>query len=188
MQNIFNQIKSFSDVSVQFVEGEPFEFTLKPTVSSRHSVTTQVEPVHNRSDTPMTGDGKVYRVHVKKYMTEKGTLQFDFMTKWNNDVPMPFVIMSGTIEKETRGMYYMKLHGRAERTSVCMCCGKRLTNKISMLYGLGPECGHHAYINPFNSEEELNEHLDEVFKRISDVTWSGWVIKSAIKDMQEVKD
>lgn len=185
MQNIFNQIKAFSDVSLQFVEGESFEFTLKPNVA-RPSATTS-EPVR-RSSTPTAGDGKEYKIHVKKYMTEKGTPQFDFMTKWNNDIPMPFVIMSGTIEKETRGMYYMKLHGKAERTSVCMCCGKKLTNKLSMLYGLGPECGQHAYINPFSSEDELNEHLDEVFKRISEVTWEGWLIKSSIKDIQEVNN
>ena len=56
-----------------------------------------------------------------------------------------------------------------------------------MLYGLGPECGQHAYINPFNSDEELEDYLAEVRSKISDITWSGWVIKSAIKNWEEIE-
>ena len=178
MQEIFNQIKAFT--GCDFVEGEQFEFTLEPNVVKN----TVLETPKRDDVVPSANDGKEYKIHVKKYMTEKGTPQFDFMTKWNNDVPMPFVIMSGTIEKETRGMYYMKLHGKAEKTSICMCCGRKLTHPVSMLYGLGPECGSHAYINPFDSEEELNQHIDEVYQKIADVKWEGWVIKSSIKTME----
>lgn len=187
MQSVFSQIKAFDNSNIQFKEGESFEFTLKP-----QRVQQQAEPVRernvNRDNCPTAGDNKEYKIQVKKYMTEKATPQFDFMANWNNDIPMPFVIMSGTIEKETRGMYYMKLHGRAEKTSVCMCCGRRLTHKVSMLYGLGPECGQHAYINPFDSEEELDKHIEEVYQKISEVKWEGWIIKSAIKSMEHIKE
>lgn len=189
MKNVFSQIKAFDADSVQFKEGEHFNFTLQPQAIT-NKVNTEPEEVERVVDTsqPTAGDNIEYKIQVKKYMTEKATPQFDFMANWNNDMPMPFVIMSGTIEKETRGMYYMKLHGKAEKTSICMCCGRRLTHPVSMLYGLGPECGQHAYINPFDTEEELNACIDEVYKKIADVKWEGWVIKSSIKSMEVVNE
>ena len=45
-----------------------------------------------------------YRIAVKKYMTERSVPGFDFMAKWNKDNPMPLRTMTGTVEKETRGM------------------------------------------------------------------------------------
>lgn len=133
----------------------------------------------------------VYRVTVKQYMTkatEPGST-FTFMRDKNNNVPMPLRIMTGTVEKETPGMYYMKLHGDiwAEKISTCMCCGKRLTNPVSQYFGIGPECGNHGYVNPFDSEEELKEAVAAYRKRLQETTWEGWVIKSAITNLEEVE-
>ena len=98
-----------------------------------------------------------YRVTVKRYMTQRATADFDFMQKWNNDNPMPFRTMIGTVEKETRGMIYMKLHADiyAQTIPTCMKCGRPLTNPVSQYFGIGPECGGHNYVNPFNSDAEL---------------------------------
>lgn len=79
----------------------------------------------------------------------------------------------------------MELAGKVTSTSTCMCCGKPLTNPISMLYGIGPECGKHFYINPFDTEEELKDSLKELKNKISEIKWEGWVIKSAIKEFKE---
>ena len=179
MIEIFKQIHRFNN-NVDLNEGEQFEFTLN---KSNNTVNVHNENVQAVNKMEV---GKSYKITVKKYMTEPATISFDFMSKWNDDKPMPFVIMQGEVVKETRGMYYMNLQAKAEKTSRCLCCGKPLTNKISMLYGLGPECGQHAYINPFDSEEELNEHLHEVQDKISQIKWSGWVIKSAIKEWEEI--
>ena len=130
--------------------------------------------------------GKNYKITVKQYMTEPATISFDFQDKWNNGIPMPMVTMVGKVIKETRGMIYMELQGRAEATCNCLHCGRTLTNKVSMLYGIGPICGQHYGINPFDTEEELNEHFEELKSQISDIKWSGWVIKSAIKQWEEV--
>lgn len=132
-----------------------------------------------------------YRITVKKYMTqetEPGS-NFTFMRDRNNNVPMPLRIMTGTIEKETPGMYYMKLHGDiwAEKISTCMCCGRNLTNPVSQYFGIGPECGNHGYVNPFDSEAELKEAVAQYRKKLQNTTWTGWVIKSAITEMEEVK-
>lgn len=127
------------------------------------------------------------RITVKQYMTKKATPEFDFMARWNNDNPMPLRTMVGTVEKETRGMVYMKLHGDmyAEKMCTCMKCGRTLTNPVSQYFGIGPECGGHNYVNPFNSEEELKEAVASYRKQLQEVTWEGWIIKSAITDGAE---
>lgn len=133
-------------------------------------------------------DKQSYRITVKAYMTKKATPEFDFMAKWNNNNPMPLRTMTGTIEKETRGMVYMKLHGDiwAERITTCMCCGKRLTNPVSQYFGIGPECGGHNYVNPFDSEDELKEAVAAMKTKLVNTTWEGWIIKSAITEQEEV--
>ena len=131
-----------------------------------------------------------YKITVKKYMTQPASPTFDFMQKWNNNTPMPLRTMIGTVEKETRGMVYMKLHGDiyAERICTCMKCGRALTNPVSQFFGIGPECGGHNYVNPFSSEAELKEAVSAYKAQLQKIQWSGWIIKSAITDKEEVKN
>ena len=121
-----------------------------------------------------------YQIEVKKYMTQKATPEFDFMAKWNNDKPMPMRIMQGTVEKETRGMIYMKLHGLGRPTITCYCCGKELTNPISRHYGIGPIClGKLGIARDIDDIENIREDL-------VNITWEGWVIRSAIINKKEI--
>lgn len=131
----------------------------------------------------------VFRITVRKYMTKQSTPSFDFMKKWNNDIPMPLMTMVGTIEKETPGMYKMNLQADTNFRTVdrCMNCGKVITNPVSKFFGMGPECGKHNYVNPFNSDEELEEAIKDYKENVlSKITWNGWVIKSAITEMEEL--
>lgn len=130
-----------------------------------------------------------YRITVKKYMTEPASPSFDFMAKWNNNNPMPLRTMTGIVLQETRGMVKMKLHGDiwAEKICTCMCCGRKLTNPVSQYFGIGPECGGHNYVNPFDDEEQLREAVAEYKKKLRGITWEGWVIKSAIMEQEEVQ-
>lgn len=131
-----------------------------------------------------------YVITVKQYMTKPSEPGFDFMAKWNNDVPMPLRTMVGTIEKETPGMYKMNLHAELleKQTQNCLCCGKPITNPVSMYFGMGPKCGKHNYVNPFESDEELEEAVQKYKEEVlSKITWSGWVIKSSIIS-KEVKN
>lgn len=123
-----------------------------------------------------------YRITVKKYMTEKASPGFDFMAKWNNDNPMPLRTMTGTIEKETRGMIYMKLHGQAEPVIKCMRCGRTLTNEVSKMYGIGPECITKI---PMLMNLDISD-VDNIKKKLVDVVWEGWIIKSAITEKEEM--
>jgi hypothetical protein len=45
---------------------------------------------------------KEYKVEVKAYMMRKSTPDFDFMAKWNDDIPMPLKIMYGVKVAETK--------------------------------------------------------------------------------------
>lgn len=128
------------------------------------------------------------KITVKKYMTMPATPEFDFMEKWNNNIPMPLRTMIGTVEKETRGMVYMKLHGdiTSERTMRCLMCGRPITNPVSQYFGMGPECGGHNYVNPFYNDEELKAAVNEYRKKLQNMTWEGWIIKSAILEEEDV--
>ena len=127
-----------------------------------------------------------YVIKVKQYMTKPASPSFDFMDKWNNGVPMPMRIMVGKKLKETRGMVRMELRGEIvqEVNPVCMKCGRTLTNPVSQYFGIGPECGGHNYINPFETEAELRQAVEETRKKLQSITWTGWVIKSAIEQEQ----
>lgn len=133
-------------------------------------------------------DSAETKITVKAYMTRKATPEFDFMAKWNKDIPMPLRTMVGIVIKETKGMVYMKLHGDiyAEKICTCMKCGRALTNPVSQYFGIGPECGGHNYVNPFDDDEQLKEAVAEYKKQLQSVTWEGWVIKSAIVEKEEI--
>ena len=178
MKQIFEQIHRYKEQ--EFAEGKPFEFTLE---GKRNELNTEdyiCSPVKKMEV------GKSYKITVKKYMTEPATVNFDFQDKWNNGKPMPLCIMQGEVIKETRGMFQMNLQGKAEPTSKCLVCGKILTNPISKLYGIGPECSEKVGLIRIESEEEAKEKLKHIMEQIDDISWTGWVIKSAIKEWEEV--
>ena len=177
MKDIFKQIHRFQNMD--FEEGKPFEFTLDGK-RKEDNIDCICPPVQKMEV------GKSYKITVKKYMTEPATSTFDFQDKWNNGKPMPLCIMQGNIIKETRGMYYMNLQGKSEPTSKCLVCGKTLTNPISKLYGIGPECSEKVGLIRIESEEEAKEKLKHIMEQIDGISWTGWVIKSAIKEWEEI--
>lgn len=150
--------------------------------SQNASETKRSEAIDDSNDTE-------YVITVKLYMTKPSTPEFDFMSRWNHDNPMPLRTMVGTKVKETRGMVYMKLHGDivSDQVQFCMKCGKPITNPVSKFFGMGPECGGHNYVNPFNTREELEEAVNAYRKKLNDVTWEGWIIRSAITSWEEYK-
>lgn len=178
MKEIFEQIHRYKEQD--FEECKPFEFTLEGKTKEINTEDYICSPAKKMEV------GKSYKITVKKYMTESATSNFDFQDKWNNGIPMPFIIMRGEVIKETRGMYYMDLQGKAEPTSRCLVCGKILTNPISKLYGIGPECSEKVGLIRIESEDEAKEKLKHIMEQIDDISWTGWVIKSAIKEWEEI--
>lgn len=148
------------------------------------------DETHSQSEQKEDGlkINRTYIIKVRQYMTKPATLKFDFHTKWNNNQPMPFRVMQGKVIKETPGMVHMECQVVPMETETCMRCGRRLSHPVSKLYGIGPECGGHAHINPFQTEEELYAALDTVKEQLANITWKGWIIKSAIEEYEEVKE
>lgn len=130
--------------------------------------------------------GKAYMVTVSSQMTNSDTQDFKFHDTWNSGVPMPLRTMFVVVYQETRGMYQVLATAVRRPSMHCMMCGKAITHPVSRLYGLGPECSHHLYINPFSTEEELEAHLDEVDAKFAKVQWKGWIIKKHIISCEEV--
>ena len=180
MKEIFQQINRYKEQD--FEEGKPFEFTLN---RKQNNDNKRLEPYKNVANDKIEV-GKSYKITVKKYMTEPATANFDFQDKWNDGKPMPLCIMQGEVIKETRGMYYMNLQGKAEPTSKCLVCGRVLLNPVSKLYGIGPECSEKVGIIRVESEEEAREKWNELVQQIGNIKWEGWVIKSAIKEWEMI--
>lgn len=158
----------------------------KMTAGSTFTMKLHTETHRNRKD---AGKAKISvvtpksekRITVKAYMTRKASPEFDFMQKWNNDSPMPLRTMVGTIEKETRGMVYMNLHGLGEPVIQCLRCGKTLTNPVSRHYGIGPEC-----MSKLGIVADI-EDVDTIKEQLVNVKWSGWIIRSAILEQEDVE-
>jgi len=155
--SISNAISNFKHTN------DDIHIILKSTVQNRSTAT--VEAVESNSE---------YEITVKQYMTRKATPEFDFMAKFNNNNPMPMRIMQGTVEKETKGMVYMKLHGLCKPTITCYCCGKELTNPVSRHYGVGPIC-----LSKLGIVRDI-EDVENIKEELINITWEGWVIKSSI--------
>ena len=153
------------------------------TIDSIILYTTKEDATERKKSRVESVPRTLYKITVKQYMTKPASPSFDFMSVWNNDVPMPLRTMVGTVEKETPGMVYMKLHGDLLQkvTPRCLKCGKPITNPVSQYFGMGPECGNHNYVNPFNTEEELKEAVEKYrIEVLQNIKWEGWIPKSAI--------
>lgn len=122
------------------------------------------------------------KITVKQYMTRPASPDFTFMAKFNDNRPMPLRTMVGVVLEERQKMVRMRLHGdiTEKETAFCIKCGRPITNPVSRFFGMGPECGGHGYVNPFNTKEELEEAVSSYRKILQNITWEGWVIRSAI--------
>lgn len=118
----------------------------------------------------------MYKITVRAWMTKK------------EENPLPMRTMVGIIERETTKAYYMKLHGKPEPSSKCLHCGRKITHPVSLAIGIGPICGGHYHINPYDTQEELEAHIEEIKSKLKSVTWEGWIPKSQITEMIEVED
>lgn len=160
--------------------------SLFKTLNSKSSIKLYASAVkadteQNRQHIEQATDSAEYEITVKKYMTQPSSGGFDFMLKWNKNKPMPCVTMRGTVEKETRGMVYMNLHGFGQKTITCACCGKELTNPVSRHYGIGPIClGKLGIVSAIDDVENIKEQLERI-------KWSGWIIRSSILSQKVVE-
>lgn len=110
--------------------------------------------------------------------------QSEFHDKLNGGTPIPMLVMVGKILKETDKSYLVEVRGKPEPTTYCLHCGRKLTNKVSMYYGLGPVCGKHYYITNV-TEENLQARFEEIRKKMRNIYWKGWVPKKSVSITME---
>lgn len=140
-------------------------------------------------DTSFMNSDFIYKIKVRRYMTQPSTPVFTFQSQWNNDIPMPLRIMVGKKIQETKGMVKMELWGEmTDDTEICcMKCGKTLNNPVSRYFGLGPECGGHNYTHQFESNEHFREAIEKNNQKLLQIRWTGWVVKSSIEVKEKVR-
>lgn len=168
------EYQSISDVPKNIPIDSSMVITLIPRVLE-HTDAKPTVPVIDHNE-PIE-----HTITVKAYMTRKASPDFDFMEKWNNNIPMPMRKMTGVILKETRGMVRMRLHGCAERTINCSICQRELTNPVSRYYGIGPIC-----LAKLGISRDIDD-VSGITEDLVNLKWEGWVIKSAITN-DEVKE
>ena len=187
---MINQLKSWKgacEINGKYYDSFPVDLSdfsdnihikLYPCAQRRVESTGNDEIIQPKIDDGPIQMGKSYKISVKQYMTRKASPKFDFMAKFNNDNPMPLRTMVGEAEKETRGMIYMHLHGVGVETIRCMRCGRELTNPVSQYYGIGPEC-----MSKLGIVADI-ENISLIEKKLTEINWSGWIIKSAITEKE----
>lgn len=157
--------------------------------SSTHAAEAPVNAATSQAPVQAaTDNGTIYKIKVRQYMTKAPNAQFEFHTKWNNGIPMPMRIMVGKKLQETRGMVKMELWAQIteEVTMVCMKCGRTLTNPVSRYFGIGPECGGHNYVHPFDTDEELRAAVAAHNAELQNIRWTGWIIKSSLESVEVI--
>lgn len=112
------------------------------------------------------------RFEFRKWLTEAG----GFHQEYNKGVAIPMRVMCGQIVKKSSSgrMAYIEVHGKPEPSVKCLHCNRKLTNEVSMLYGIGPVCGQHFYKHPFTGTE-IEHFISMIRAALKATTWSGWV-------------
>jgi hypothetical protein len=122
---------------------------------------------------------KELRVTVRQFLTKPSE-----NPKFADRKPVPMRTMFGYVIEERGNSVKVALMGKPEPSSVCLHCGRTLNHPVSVLYGIGPICGQHFHINPFDTEEELKAQMEELKEKLAAVTWEGWLPRGHI-EMEE---
>jgi hypothetical protein len=163
---------------------ENYEGDVEVTFNFKEATEANVESLPRIEDDVQAS---IYLIEVRQYMTKKSTPEFTFMKEKNNDVPMPMRMMKGEIIEEKGKLVKMKLQGHYQgKTSECMVCLRKLTHPVSVMYGIGPECGEHHHMAPPASIEAFMAIEDEFREKIEAIEWTGWIPMSAITRREEL--
>lgn len=120
----------------------------------------------------MTGETKLYQL--KAGFARRNNMLIYFVAK-------PLV--------ETAKAYYLYGHGSGETTKkgVCCRCGRTLTHPVSVLLGIGPECGGHWHDwNAVGGYTE--ENLAKLRILLKDIKIEGWVPKSQVVSVEQTDE
>lgn len=96
-----------------------------------------------------------------------------------NGLPNQFV---ACVLRETARAVYVYGRGDGEEATSCVRCGRKLTHPVSVLTGIGPECGQHWWDESVLGPYGFTEAHAEVLKRmVQSVIVDGWIPRSTIE-------
>lgn len=102
-------------------------------------------------------------------------------------IPRCFVAVQ--LLETARGAVYLYGHGASDPTGRCCQCGRTLTHPVSILVGIGPECGGHwwdeSVLGPYGMTEA---HIDRLRTMVTDRLVDTWIPKAAIKSCDPVDE
>lgn len=131
----------------------------------------------------------VYKISVMAYMTNYAP-DFFLKTAPNiaNERPMPYRSMVGIVLQETPKLVKMELMAdiTQSRYTKCMKCGRPISDKTLQNFGVGAECDDTYYEKVFKSEKEINDCVEKYRKKLNQIKWTGWIVKSAITEIIEL--
>ncbi len=116
------------------------------------------------------------------------TFQFEIRQTFarSKEIPMIFI---GQILKETQKAIYVYGHGSAEtrKTGRCCMCGRKLTHPVSVILGIGPECGKHFW-NWDAVGGYTSENVERLKGKLQDITINTWMPKSVVISQVNVEE
>lgn len=105
-----------------------------------------------------------------------------------NKLPRYFVANKLT---ETTKAVYLYGHGTLEsqKTNECCYCGRALTHPVSVLLGIGPECGGHFWDwNRVGGFENATTQMDALKLKIKDFKIDTWMPKYVISEVFDCEE
>jgi len=118
--------------------------------------------------------GNIYKTKWRKLQPNQQKRGTIYLQKWlavKMETPRELEV---AIIGETEKAYKVDGRAIATPTSICRHCGRDLTHPVSVLYGIGPECGKHYHI----PQEEKD--IEKIRDMITSITYQGWIPKSGI--------
>ena len=103
----------------------------------------------------------------------------------NAGIPAIFI---GKELRETDRALYIYGHGTTEtaKTGKCCVCGRQLTHPVSIILGIGPECGKHYWswdaVGGYSEDK-----LDLIVQKLYDQKIDQWLPKSVIKQVYDTE-
>lgn len=103
-----------------------------------------------------------------------------------SNIPVIFV---AKILAQTEKAVYLYGHGtiHSKKTGKCCACGRQLTHPVSVILGIGPECGKHYWNwDSIGGYDEKN--IEQVMTYLQSMKVDQWIPKSVIKNRYDTNE
>jgi len=118
--------------------------------------------------------GKIYKIKLQKLSPNRDRKGTIYISKWIAQKIETPCELEVTVTGETTKAIKVDARAIATPTSTCRHCGRELTHPVSLLYGIGQECGKHYHIPQEGKDVEYIREL------ITSIEYHGWIPKSSI--------